>query len=95
MNEEKIVALLEGLGEKIDRLEQKIGQSPPESKREWTPDEIAKETGRTPYTVREWARTGKVPSRKDTRGRRWISDEIAQKIIAYGGLPPHDEIVPA
>jgi hypothetical protein len=90
MNEEKLLGLLELLNEKLDRLEQKTVQPVAQSKREWTPDELAKETGRKPYTVREWTRLGRVPSRKDTRGRRWISDEIAKKIIAYGGLPPQD-----
>ena len=95
MHEEKVLGLLQEVIEKLNGLEQKVGQPATEPKREWTPEELAKETGRKPYTVREWARTGRVPSRKDTRGRRWISDEIARKIVAYGGLPPQDELAAA
>jgi ribosome-binding protein aMBF1 (putative translation factor) len=93
MNEEKIVGMLEILMEKIDRLEQRVGHPEAEQKKEWTPEELAQKTGRKPFTVREWARNGRVPSRKDMNGRRWINDEIARKIIAYGGLPPKGELV--
>ncbi len=95
MQEEIMIGLLEKLNEKFDRLEQRIGQRAPEPKGDWSPEELAKETGRKPYTVREWARNGRVPGRKDANGRRWISDPVAQKIIAYGGLPPQEELTQA
>ena len=92
MNEDKLMKLLEDLNAKMDIL---IGHPIPEPKKDWTPDDLAKETGRKPYTVREWARLGRVPSRKDTKGRVWITDEIARKIIAYGGLPPKESLTAA
>jgi hypothetical protein len=95
MHDEKVLGLLQEVIEKLNRMEIRIGQPIAEPKHEWTPEELAKETGRKPFTVREWARNDRIPSRKDSRGRRWINDEIAQKIIAYGGLPPQDELVAA
>ncbi len=93
LNEEEVIGLLRELNARLDRLEQRIGQPAQDPKREWTPDELAKQVNRAAFTIREWCRLNRIPSRVDSKGRRWISDEIAQKVIAYGGLPAREELV--
>lgn len=56
------------------------------------PAEISQKVDRAPLTVREWARLGKIPSEKDSRGRRWIADDVAHLIFRYQGLPPEEEL---
>jgi hypothetical protein len=83
---------IERFGEQLDRVERRIGGEAVQEERWWTPAEVAQRVGRAALTVREWARLGKIPSKTDGRGRRWISDEVAQLIFRYQGLPPEEEL---
>ena len=95
----KVVALLTGLSQEISRLGEQLGRiekrlpgdAQPEE-RWWSPHEVASEVERTDLTVREWARKGRIPSRTDSRGRRWISDKVAKLIFRYQGLPPAEAL---
>ncbi len=87
-----LAARVEGIGEQLDRIERCIRNEAEPIAREWTPAEIAGQVGRAALTVREWARLGKIPSRTDSRGRRWISDATAQLIFLRRGLPPEEEL---
>ena len=90
---EKILAILTTLSARMERIEAIVcGDEKPED-RWWSPEEVAKKVERAPLTVREWARLDKIPSKKDSRGRRWISDEVAQLIFRYQGLPPAEDLV--
>lgn len=87
-------AVLAEVVERLRRIEEKLGTQVEPEERFWAPEEIARKVGRAPLTVREWARLKKIPSRKDSHGRRWISDQIARLIFRYQGLPPEEELVP-
>jgi hypothetical protein len=92
VTEAKVIELLEEVKADVAFIKQRIGHPEPAPKREWSVNELTKEVDRTPFTIREWCRKGQIPSRADSKGRRWISDDIARKVIAYGGLPPKEEI---
>jgi hypothetical protein len=89
---EEAMALLVDMSDRMCRIENMLGAKAEPEERWWTPDEVAKKVERVPLTVREWARLGKIPSKKDSRGRRWISDGVAQLIFQYQGLPPEEEL---
>jgi len=92
MTDQVLLDLLHDMLQRLDRIERRMNEPPAPPKKEWSPDEIAKKIGRAPFTVREWCRLNRVPSRSDAKGRRWIADAIAQKIVAYGGLPPAEDL---
>jgi hypothetical protein len=92
---EKVIALLTDLSqeflrlrEQLGRIEKKLAGGTEPEERWWSPHEIARVVERADLTIREWARKGQIPSRKDSRGRRWVSDKVAQLIFRYQGLPP-------
>jgi len=90
--EEEILHVLADMSERLGRIEARLGADSQPEERWWTPDEVAKKVERAPLTVREWARLKKIPSRKDGRGRRWISDPVAKMIFRYQGLPPEEDL---
>jgi len=89
--EDGALALLVEISQRVQRIEELLGSPSEPRERWWTPDEIARKVDRAALTVREWARLRKIPSKKDSRGRRWISDPVAQAIFRYQGLPPEEE----
>jgi excisionase family DNA binding protein len=85
MDSELISVLLS----RLDRIETALASllQQPSAKDWYTTEEIAATLGRSPYTVREWARKGLVPAEKAQNGRGWL---ISQKVLARlrnGELP--------
>jgi streptogramin lyase len=87
-----LAGLVRQLSEQLDRIDRRLVAEAEPIEREWTPAEVAAQVGRAALTVREWARLGKIPSRTDSRGRRWISDATAQAIFRFRGLPPAEDL---
>ncbi|KKM21767.1 hypothetical protein LCGC14_1632100 [marine sediment metagenome] len=86
------ISLLTDISERLTRIEERLGADSEPTERCWAPDEVAKRVDRAALTIREWARLDKIPSKRDSRGRRWIADEVAQLIFQYQGLPPEEEL---
>ena len=86
------LALLLDMSERLQRIEGMLAGGSEAAEKRWTPNEIARKVDRAPLTVRKWARLKKIPSEKDSRGRRWIADDVAHLIFRYQGLPPEEEL---
>ncbi len=93
------VALLVDMSERIhqidgrtSRIEEMLQATSEADEKWWTPAEIARKVDRADLTVREWARLDKIPSKKDSRGRRWIASDVAELIFRYQGLPPEEAL---
>jgi excisionase family DNA binding protein len=95
--DEQVVALLTKLLEgqdqiaaRVDRLE---GKSPAREEKLWyTPEELAEQLHRKPYTCREWARRGRIRAEKDDYSNRWrIHKDEVQRLRMGGQLLPERE----
>ena len=100
--DEKILAMLTELldGQKqivarVDRIEGAI-PSAKEEKLWFSPEELAERMHRKPYTVREWARRGRIRAKKVEYCNKWtIHRDEVERLLAGGMLLPEMEAQPA
>lgn len=86
---DRIVELLNEVRAEIKDLKERVDSlMVPASRKDWySPEELAQLMKRKPYTVREWARNGRIRSEKDSyTGRRRIPTEEVDRLVAGGGL---------
>ncbi len=88
------IHLLEQLVTRLERIEQAIGalSKVRSAKDRYTVEEVAEILGKAPFTVREWARNGRIKAEKRACGRgrtqEWaISHEELHRIQNDGLLP--------
>jgi hypothetical protein len=95
MENEKLLSmlteLLEGqrqIADRVDRLEGNLAGSRDE-KMWFTPEELALEMRRKPYTCREWARLGRINAEKVDYTNKWrIHRDEVMRLKAGGELLP-------
>jgi hypothetical protein len=80
----KLLSLIERIDSRLSKLE---GAERP---KDWySPDEVATLLRRKPYTVREWARKGRIVSQKDEySGKRMIPANEVERLRSGGHLLP-------
>ena len=89
-----ITELLQKLDNRLARIESKLDEEQqPKITKEWfSIAEAAEILGRAPFTVREWARLGRINAAKRESGRRraseWVVAREEIERIANEGLLP-------
>ncbi len=85
-------ALLTALHQRLDRIELLLGERARPEPTHYTIAEAAQVLGKVDYTVREWARTGRIRAEKRRSGRgryqEWVvSREEIERYRREGLLP--------
>jgi excisionase family DNA binding protein len=86
-----LTKLLEGqdqIAARVNQLEAKVMATTVE-KLWYSPEELAEQVHRKPYTCREWARRGRIRAEKDGYSNKWQihKDEVARLKLGGGLLP--------
>ncbi len=84
-DESKIITLLEGLSDRLARLEKATQATA--SKAGYSVSDVAFRLGLAEWTVRDWCRDGKIKAAKNSRGMWTVSPEEIARLEREGPAP--------
>ncbi len=88
--EEQVLELLESLHAKVDCIQSQMGECTIPAQEWFSVEQVAKELGKSPFTVRErWCNGRRIVAEKDVHSGRWkIPRDEFIRLKNGGGLLP-------